>query len=368
MLDRHLALRILSSFIVILSILTLSLAAMQFVRLGPLFLGPWVRLSDASCLAALVPFLALGVPSSLALACALVAASMSRRGERQAVAGSGIRARRLMRVPLAIALAGALATAGLSLVAVPHGFALLERSLASLATRAAFGSLPEGRFFDLPGGGILFAGSRSRTDSGLDLDDVLVSYDVEDGPAVVIASPQTSITHRGSGECTFSFSDAHMVISGGDGGAVSVDAGDVRLPVDLGEIIRSRSSELPPVLAESTTALAAGLHGPAGTYQLHRRIALPVASLALLLMACLFFAAPALRWPAVAPAVTVGVLVGFHGLMRLTEEASLRGVLLPVLAAWIPAAAIAIAACVAWILGVSPRGQTPGGLTPSSSS
>ena len=153
MLDRHLSRRILSSFLVILSILTLALAAMQLVRLGPLFLGPWVRLADAACLAALIPFLALGVPSSLALASALVAASMSRRGERQAVAAAGIRPGRLLRVPLVIALLGALATGALSLFAVPGGFAVLERALASLATRAAFGSLPEGRFFDLPGDG-----------------------------------------------------------------------------------------------------------------------------------------------------------------------------------------------------------------------
>ncbi|MBW2262983.1 MAG: LptF/LptG family permease [Deltaproteobacteria bacterium] len=350
MLDRHLALRILSSFVAILSILTISLAAMQFVRLGPLFLGPWVRLSDASCLAALIPFLSLGVPSSLAIACALVASSMSRRGERQAVAGAGIRVRRLMRVPLALALAGALVTAALSLAAAPRGFALLERSLASLATRAAFGSLPEGRFFDLPGGGILFAGTRSRTDTGLELGDVLVSYEVEDGPGVVISSPLARITHRGAGECTFSFSDAHMVISGGDAGGVSVDAGSVRLPVDLGEIIRSRAGELPTVLAEPTASLASGLHGPAGTYHLHRRIALPVASLAVLLLSCAFFFPSALGRPAAAPAVTVGVLVAFHGLMRLTEEASLQGALLPVLAAWIPAAVLAIAAAVTWIL------------------
>jgi len=349
LLDRHLAYRILSSFIVILSILTMALAAMQFVRLGPLFLGPWVRISDLSCTVALVPFLALGVPAALALAFSLVASSMSRRGERQAVAGAGIRSRRLLRVPLVIAAAGALVTAALSLVAVPRGFALLERSLASLATRAAFGSLPEGRFFDLPGGGVLYAGSRSRSGPGLDLEDVLVSHEPRDGPGLVIASPRGRIAHLGSGECTFSFTDAHMIISGHDGG-VSVEAGDVRLPVDLGEIIRSRSSELPAVLAAPTAALASGAHGAAGTYHLHRRIALPVASLALLLMACLFLAVPALARPAVAPAATAGVLVAFHALMRLGEEASLGGLLLPQLAAWMPAVVVGLALCVTWLL------------------
>jgi hypothetical protein len=153
----------------------------------------------------------------------------------------------------------------------------------------------------------------------------------------------------GSGECTFAFTDAHMVISGNDGG-VSVEAGHVRLPVDLGEIIRSRSSELPAVLAAPTSSLASGGHGAAGTYHLHRRIALPVASLALLLMACLFLSVPALARPAAAPAATAGVLVGFHALMRLTEEATLGGLLLPRLAAWVPAVAVGLALCVTWFL------------------
>jgi len=336
---RHIASRILSSFIVILAVLTVSLAAMQIVRLGPLFLGAWVRLADAACLVGLVPFIAVGAPAALALATAAVASSMSRRGERQAIAAAGVRSVRVAAPALVLALAAFLATGALAVTAVPACFALLERSLASLAVRASLGSLPAGRFFELPGGGVLLASGRRDTDGGgVDLEGLVVGYEAPGGPDVFVTARSARILHSGDGTCTFALEGATVDMTGSDGGEVRIRAGIADLPVDLGALIRSRRDAVPPVLGTPTSALWAGSRGSVETHHLHRRLSLPVASLAIMLVAVSFLLLPVVRRPAVPPAAIAGLIVVYNGLVRACEEASRAGMADAALSAWLPAA------------------------------
>jgi lipopolysaccharide export LptBFGC system permease protein LptF len=136
---------------------------------------------------------------------------------------------------------------------------------------------------------------------------------------------------------------------------VEVGAGELALPVDLGALVSSRSDALPPVLASATSELLAGAHGATGRYHLHRRLALPAASFAILVMAVLFFVVPSLRRPQVPAAVTASALVVFHALARAGEESSISGLLDPLTAAWLPAAVLGIAALATLWLVVRAR-------------
>lgn len=339
MLGRHITSRILSVTFIALLVVTVTLVLTQFVRLGPLFLGPWVRPSDAACLVAVLPFLTLALPASLALAMGLVAASLSRRGERAILASSGISRIRVVAAPLLLCLAGTVLTALLSLGGGPWAFTVLERGLASLATRAVFHSLPTGRFLDLPDGGILFA--RHKTDSGREivLTDVILSRDEGDGGWLTVSASRARILHHGAGRCTFVFRDALLQADGWDDGRMQADVGELTVPVDLGRIISARRDTMPRVLGMPTWRMDPS-GPPAERYHLHRRISVTLASLLVLLASTFTFLSPRLQRPWSAPALVASTIVGYHALMRGGEEVSMKGWISPELGAWLPAAAL----------------------------
>ncbi len=345
MLGRLLTRRILSATLVILAVLTAALAAMQVVRLGPLFLGPWVRPSDLGCIVALVPIVTLGLPASMAMAIAVVASNLSRSGERPALASAGVRPARVVAAPLACALACCAVTAFLSLVASPWAFGLLEESLGSLAVRAAFSSLPEGRFFDLPSGGVLYAGRKSPGD-GRRIEDVVVSLAPEGASPVTISARRAVIEHEGSGACRMTFEQA--VMSAADG--VQAQAEVMTMPLDLGAVIASRRDELPAILSRPTSGMDP--RGPfLERFHLNRRLAVPLASLFLVLVAASLLLPATLRRHWIAPAILAGAILSYHAISRAAEEMVVSGAIPPEPGAWIPAAALATACAIslAWI-------------------
>jgi len=343
LLARHLILRVVSASLVILAVVTAALMATQLVRLGPLFLGPWVRLQDASIAAAVLPFLTLALPASLALAMGVVSASMTRRGERASLASSGVPASRVAAGPALLCLAGTALTALLSLSAGPWAFGVLERTLGSLATRAVFHSLPEGRFVDLPDGSVLFARAKSLAGDRTVLDHVILSRDDGAGTWLTVSARQALIIHRGEGRCTFVFGGALLQADGWQDGRMEADVEELFLPVDLGAVIAARRDELPAVLGASTWAMDPS-GPPLVRYHLHRRWSVVTAALLLLLCAASTFLPPRLARPWSAPALVAVALVAYHALVRAFEEAATKGLLAPELSAWLPAAAL-VAAC-----------------------
>ncbi len=341
MIHRLLARRIISTFSTILAVLTTALAAMQIVRLGPLFLGPWVGLSDSMCLLAVVPFLAAAIPAALAIAMAIEAGAMSRRGERQAIAASGITASRVAAAPVMLAVAGGAVVGFLSVVATPAAMRVLVDGLASLAARAAVGSLRAGRFADLPGGGVIYASRVEARDGTASLEDMLIGRD-EDGLLVVTTARQARLIQVAGEPALLEMDRAHVSIEGVQGAASDLSAGKATLPIDLGAAIRARTGEVPSVLAAPTADLASALHGDAGLYHLTTRLAEPAGAMAILLLAAWLFAYPVIRRPAGPVAMLAAAIMSWHALARGSEEAFHAGLVDGTQAAWIPVLATLI--------------------------
>lgn len=356
MLGRHVTRRILSPALVILTVVAVTLTVMQLVRLGPLFLGPWVRPADAALVLALVPFLALGLPAAIALSTCLAAGSLSRRGERAALAAAGVPPLRILRAPVLLAVLAAALTAVLTLWAVPRSFALLAHTATSLAARAAFATLPDGRFTDLPGGGVLFSRGSASTGGVTTLSGVLVDLSPEGGPRTTISARSARVEHHGAGRTTFHLEHAFLRSTGWPGGTLVAEVSELSVPVDMGRLITARSETLPAVLATPTSSLDPAA-SPLHLYHLNRRAAVPTVSLLVMLAAALSLVPPTLRRPWLAPALAALAIVTFHALMRGAEELLHRGLLDPVTAAWLPLAALLPPA--PWLLSAILRRPPP---------
>lgn len=357
-LDRYLLREIAISLVVGLGLFVVVLVFAQILAISDAITG--LGISGADLMRALLysmpPLLGLLLPASLLFATLLAVGRWSSDREILALSAAGISPYRLLRVPLALGLL----LGGISAVSMAWGEAWGIRGLRSLMSRSAQRSLASGvrpgEFHEwLPG--VTFRAQ--RTQGELMYDVMFADLRNVRRPLVVSAREGTVKVGERARDIVFDLRDGAMVLRDRESAqrrVVHFEQSLYRLDVDqlvgnkAHSLSRVQEKTLSELFLESRTHpnLATRAHY---TVVLHRRFAIPLATLifALLAVALSLGGSGAARSRGfLLSAVIVG---GYYYVGRAAELAARAGNFDPILAAWLPnAIGAALAAPLLWRL------------------
>jgi hypothetical protein len=292
----------------------------------------------------LVPAIGFVLPVGLAAGLAVAGRSLAAEGALAALAACGVSPRRLAAPFLFVALAAALASGAVSLLAEPTALAALRADVPVLAESLFLGRLSPGALVSIGPSTEAYAGARG--DGGWT--DLLVVRRGPDGETVEIAAERASLAGRGTAALALRL-DRGTIRSEHPDASIVAWFDRLEMPLDVAALAEPLERLLPAGL---TAPVAAAWRPEAiadvssrDRYLVARRWVAPLQTLLFGLLA----AALALRgWPASRlAAATAGLLFLTFAGLRLAEPAAAGGTFPIAGALLLPHLPVAVAAFLA---------------------
>lgn len=314
-------------------------------------------------LAAIVPsFLEATLPMAFLLGVVAGLGRMAADHETMALRASGLSLWNVLPPVLALSLAVAAATLGLSMTARPWGHSEIERTGFEIAkTRASAALKP--RFFNTDFEHMVVYVDRIDRKSGT-LGGVLLSDERgRDARSTVFAREGRIGGHESSGSLYLQLLDGTSVSSREDAADVDVTKfRSLEVNLELRTATGNRPEHDEPA-ALDWGELRRDMDGGSAArakearIELHRRLGIAAATVALALLGCAlgFHPSPTARSRAIA--VSIATILGYYALLTFAVAAARSGALPPAVAMWMPDTLLA--AVAAWTVSRSAKDRHP---------
>lgn len=342
-LDRYLLREISVPLMVGLGLFVVVLIFSQLLAIGDAVTGLGISGSDLlrALMYSLPPLLGLLLPVSLLFATLLALGRWSSDREIMALAASGVSPYRLLRVPVVMALLLGAVSAVSMAWGEPWGIRGLRGLMSRSAQRALVSGIRAGEFHEwLPGVTFL----ADETVNGRLLGVVFADLRDEARPLVVAAKEGTIRIGERARDVVFDLRDGTFVLRDAGKATRRVVRFDESLyRVDVDRLVGNKGRSLSRVQEKSISALVRESRedpdlGRRALYTvvLHRRFAIPLATLVFAILAVPLAVGSSGAARARGFLVSAGLVGGYYYVGRAAELTARAGNFNPVLAAWLP--------------------------------
>lgn len=343
-LDRYLLREILLPFAVGLGLFFVVVAFAQILKISDSVTGLGITGSEVfqALIYSLPPLMGLLIPVSTLFATLLGVGRLASDKEVVALCAGGVSPYRLLRTPAMLGAFLGLCSAFALTEGEPWGIQGLRALMSRSAQRTLARGVRVGEFNQWVNGVTFFAAGRQDGE----LRDILFA-DQRDRAQPVIISARRGVIQSGGEvqDLVFNLRDGAILLNDRDARTYRVLHFErSRYRVDVGQLVGNKARTLSPVQEKSLMELWDGSHDPSRspaqrallTITLHRKAALPMATLIFALLAVPLACRAAGSARARGFLYSAGIVGAYYYIGRAVELMARSGRFPPVLAAWVP--------------------------------